>query len=61
MCVCVCVCERIFFEKNKMHFFFKNFFFYECKLCIVWNWFIAKTIQISQKIFVLRLFKMVAN
>ena len=31
-------------------------------MCIIWNWFIeTKIILISQKIFVLKLFRMVAN
>ena len=35
-------------------------FFYKCKLCIAWNWFLQKLFQ-SHKIFVWRLFKMVVN
>ena len=47
-------------SKKKKHFFFRNFS-RKCKLYFVWNWFIIKIILISQKIFVLRLFKMVVN
>ena len=44
VCVCVCVCVEWGFRT----------YFHKSKLCIVWNWFIAK------KIF-LRLFKIVGN
>ena len=37
---------RNYFEKKKI---IKKKFFSKCKLSIVWNWFIAKIISISQK------------
>ena len=47
---------------DKGNFFIKNFFFsINVKLCIVWEWFIAKNYFIHTKIFVLRLFKMLLN
>ena len=38
--------ENIF---NKAHYIFSKIVFNKCKLCIVWNWFMAKIISISQK------------
>ena len=37
-----------FLRKKQNKFSFQNFFL-KCKLCIVWNWFIAKIILLSQK------------
>ena len=37
-----------FGEKSKINFFLR-IFSQKSKLCIVWNWFIAKIILISQK------------
>ena len=48
-----------FLEKRKIHIL-QDFFFHIFKLCLFWNWFIAKIISISQK-YVLRLFKMATN
>ena len=48
-----------FFKQRKI-IFFQIFFFRKCKF-FVWNWFITKINLISQKIFLLRLFKIVAN
>ena len=39
----------------------KYFFFHKCKLYIIWNWFIVKNYFNLTKLFLLRLFKMVAN
>ena len=45
---------------NEKNLIFK-FFFHKYKVCIVGNSFIARIVFISQKIFVLRLFKMAEN
>ena len=37
------------FEKSKIYLFKEFFFFHKCKFCIVWIWFIAKIILVSQK------------
>ena len=39
---------RGMFGEGKQNIIFQNFF-HKCKLWIVWNWFIAKVILISQK------------
>ena len=36
-------------------------FFHNCKLCIVWNWFIEKNYFDPTKVFVSRLFKVAIN
>ena len=39
-----------FFEKSKIHFFFR-IFFYKCKFCIIWDWLIEKNYFNLAKIF----------
>ena len=45
---------------NKAEFFSFKILSHQCRLCIIWNWFIQKVILILKK-YVFRLFKMAAN
>ena len=46
---------------KKAKYIFSELFSLKCKLCIVWNWYIAKIILILQKYLFWRLLKMMAN